>query len=149
RVYRGARPWPEPSSERFDPPSWSSQTASAFDRTFGRGDLEGWLSQWAPDGLFISAVGPFSGLKEVREFFSHQDRRYSAKGIAVSRDHGAAPDGALVVEGTLSGRCRDGGAAFSFPFIMDIGRRGGSLRFVYEAFAGLDDGCGPFWTLPR
>ena len=148
RVYRGARPWPEPGTGGSASELRASSAAASFNSTFGAGDVDGWLKQWAEDAVFVSVIGPFEG-PEVGDFFRNQARRYFPPKMTAERDHGAAADGALVMEGVLRGRCREGGSAFAFPYIMRIVLREGRLRHVYEAFASLSDGCGPFWTTPR
>lgn len=146
RVYRGARPWAGevPSDKALT----AEQAAGGFNRTFGAGDVEGWARFWAPDAVFVSVIGPFTG-PEVPDFFRRQAERYIPPRMSPERDHGPDAAGALVMEGTLSGRCRDGGSPFAFPFLMRLAWRGERLSHVYEAFASLDDGCGPFWATPR
>lgn len=148
RVYRGARPWPEEWAASTETARTAAEAADVFDRTFGAGDVAGWLARWAPDAVFTSVVGPFAG-PEVGDFFRHQAERYEPPHIDATRDHGRGADGALAFEGTLRGRCREGGTPFAFPFIMRIVWRAGKVASVYEAFSSLDDGCGPFWTSPR
>ncbi|MBI2362912.1 MAG: nuclear transport factor 2 family protein [Elusimicrobia bacterium] len=148
RVYRGARPWPPEDPSPAEPPRTARQAAETFNGTFGAGRVEDWTAQWAPDAEFVSVVGPFLGA-DVGVFFRNQAERYVGPHIEVLRDHGASPEGLLVMEGVLSGRCRRGGAGFEFPFLMSLRWRGGRLSRVYEAFSLLDDGCGMFWTAPR
>ncbi|MDE2292033.1 MAG: nuclear transport factor 2 family protein [Elusimicrobia bacterium] len=147
RVYRAARPWPADAPDQG--PAWTAaQAAAAFNGTFARGDVPAWAAQWAPDARFISVVGPYEG-KGVAMFFRKQAERYADPRMTPSRDEGPAPDGSLVMEGTISGRCRSTGSAFAFPYLMLMRRKSGRLSFVYEAFATYDDGCGPYWAVPH
>lgn len=126
----------------------ASAVAADFNATFTAGRVEEWLSRWTPDAEFVSVIGPFVG-PEVGTFFRKQAERYIPPTFTVTRDHGASPDGELVVEGVLDGRCRASGSPFAFPFIMTMRWRGELLSRVYEGFTAANDGCGPFWTSPR
>lgn len=149
RVYRGARPWPEPLSG--GPPADTREGPDAdraFNETMGSGDPGAWAARWSPDGEFVSVVGPFKG-PDVKVFFERQTERYAKVETFTSRQHARRSDGSLVFEGNLRGRCRAAGAAFDFPYVMAVRARAGVIEYVYEAFTSLGDGCGPFWTMPR
>lgn len=149
RVYRGARPWPEPIASV--PPAdtrGGAEADKAFNETMGAGDPAAWAARWTPDGEFVSVVGPFKG-PDVKVFFERQTERYSKVGSFTKLEHDRRSDGSLVFEGNLRGRCRIAGKAFDFPYIMAVRANAGTIAYVYEAFTTLGDGCGPFWTMPR
>lgn len=149
RVYRAARPWPEaltgvpPADTRG-----GAEADKAFNETMGAGDPAAWAARWAADGEFVSVVGPFKG-PDVKTFFERQTERYAKVATFTTREHDRRPDGSLVFEGNLRGRCRTAPSTFDFPYIMAVRASSGVIAYVYEAFTTLGDGCGPFWTMPR
>lgn len=147
-VYVGARPWPE---ERPGPaPAGPSgdDFVQTFNDVFGAGRVEELAARWASDAEFVSAIGPFVG-PEVGVFFRNQAKRYASPRFADVTQHGRAPDGSWVLEGSLTGSCRANGREFRIPFLMHLRFRGPLIGNLYEAFSTLADGCGPFWTMPR
>lgn len=149
RVYRGARPWPEPLAGV--PPAdtrGGAEADKAFNETMGAGDPAAWAARWTPDGEFVSVVGPFKG-PDVKTFFERQTERYAKVQSLTTREHDRRADGSLVFEGNLRGRCRTAPNSFDFPYIMAVRASSGVISYVYEAFTSLGDGCGPFWTMPR
>jgi hypothetical protein len=147
-VYRGARPWPGPGGPEGEPGWDSAAFVTVFNDVFGRGRADELAAHWAPDAVFVSGIGPFEGA-EVAEFFRNQARRYESPRFDAVRHHGRSSDGAWVLEGALTGRCRATGAGFRMPFLMHLRFDGRRIGRLYEAFSELRDGCGPFWALPR
>jgi len=149
RVYRAARPWPEPVVGILPADTRGAAEADlAFNETMGAGDPAAWAAKWAPDGEFVSVVGPYKGA-DVRTFFERQTERYAAVRTSTARQHDRRADGSLVFEGNIRGRCRKESRPFDFPFVMAVRASSGTIAFVYEAFTTLSDGCGPFWTTPH
>ena len=148
RVYRGARPWEGEDSRTADVPRPLGEFIAAFNGLFGRGNTDALIAKWAPDAAFVSGIGPFEG-KEIPGFFRRQALRYDSPRFVEVREHEPAPGGATVFEGVLEARCRAGGAAFRFPFLMRLRWYGDRIGTLYEAFSTFNDGCGMFWTAPH
>lgn len=148
RVYVGARPWPGESAVLRDSSRSGEEVARIFNALFGSGRVDAFLEWWAPDGEFVSAIGPFVG-PEISGFFRQQALRYESPNMVEVIDHGPSPDRSTVFEGALTGRCRSNGNRFKIPFLMRMGWSGTRIGRIYEAFSTIDEGCGRFWTTPR
>ncbi|MBI5597302.1 MAG: nuclear transport factor 2 family protein [Elusimicrobia bacterium] len=148
RVYRGARAWGAEDAKAAGAPRPMADIVSAFNGLFGAGDTEAFIARWAPDAVFVSAIGPFEG-PEVAGFFRMQALRYEAPHFTGLREHGPDSGHGLVFEGFLEASCLSGGTPFRLPFLMRLRWYCDRIGTVYEAFASLDDGCGMFWTAPR
>lgn len=148
RVYRGARPWGAEDAKQADPPRPVEDIVAAFNGLFGKGDTRGFVARWAPDAVFVSAIGPFAG-PEVADFFAEQALRYDSPRFESVRAHEEGAGRAVVFEGFLAARCRSSGEAFRLPFLMRLRWYGDRIGTVYESFSSLNDGCGMFWTAPH
>lgn len=141
-VYTAARDWPAPAAGPVGTAAGSDMLADAFNDEFSNGDVDGFLSHWRPDALFVSFVFPTGG-SGLRFFFQHQARRYVKPRLIVERRWEAAGDEHLL-QGHIRGRCRESGRGFDLPLLLLVRLQERRVRLAYEAFSVEGDGCGPF-----
>jgi ketosteroid isomerase-like protein len=56
-------------------------------KCFGEGDLQGILSDYAPDAVFFTLRGPLKGLDAIRPFFQAMLAEFGKPGTAFSMNH--------------------------------------------------------------